>query len=347
MGIKGYATIEGTENYFRMKNISLEKTRLSKYFRSLPMAMGTFMGDFSEVDSKKYEESLIYGLENGVNFIDTAICYRGMLSERDVGKVLKNMIIDNKKIKRDEIIVSSKAGIIFGDITIPLRPLDYLDNIFIKEGILKREDVNIDESKNLKHTLAPNFHKYAIDKSKENLGLDTIDVYYIHEPEWSKSIIGEDKFYKQLELLFEFYEGQVECGNIMNYGIATWSALTCNENNLEYLSLEKIVNIAKNVAGDKHYLKFLQLNYNKINTNANTLKNQKVHGSYYTAIDAANELGIIVNVNGPLNQMKDIKEKNYSTEEMLKFITDTKGVHASMIGNKKIEHLKENMRIFI
>ena len=94
-------------------------------------------------------------------------------------------------------------------------------------------------------------------------------------------------------------------------------------------------------------MKFLQLNYNKINTNANTFKNQKVNGSYYTAIDAANKLGIIVNVNGPLNQMKDIKEKNYSTEEMLKFITDTKGVNASMIGNKKIEHLKHNMRIFI
>lgn len=342
MGIKGYATIDGTRNYFNRKNITLEKTRNNKYFASFPMAMGTFLGDFSDEDSKKYEESLIYGLMNGVNFIDTAICYRGMKSEKDVGRVLKRLIMEEKYIKREEVIVSTKAGIIFGDITVPIRPIDYLENILLKENILKPEDINV--TKEYRHTLSPKFYEHAIDKSKRNLNLDTIDIHYIHEPEESKGVIGDETFYSRIEELFKFYENQVDKGNIVNYGMATYSGFIVPENSRYYISLEKVVNIAKGIAGEKHHFKFIQLKYNKINTAADILKNQKICGKYCTAIEAANELGIIVNVNSPLNQMKAGLDEKYSAEKMIKYVLETKGVYAAMIGSKHLQHLKDNMR---
>lgn len=345
MGIKGYATLEGTKGYFEKKGISSEKFKSNNYFTSLPVAMGTYLGDFSDEDSLKYEESLTYGLEKGINFIDTAICYRGMRSEKDVGKVLRNLVAEKFSVKRDEIIISTKAGIIFGDITIPMRPADYLENILIKKGIVNARDINVTDE--FRHTLNPKFYEYAIEKSKKNLGIDTIDIHYIHEPEASKSVIGADDFYYRLVGLFEFYENQVEKGNIMNYGMATWSGFIAEENSSEYISLEKVIEVAKNVAGEKHHFKFVQLNYNKINTTANVLRNQKIKDKYCTAIEAANELGIIINVNGPLNQMKDLNEKKYSTEEMIRFVLNTKGVYAAMVGNKQIEHLKDNMKVIV
>lgn len=345
MGIKGYATVKDTRKYFERKKIALEKTKSNNYFTSLPIAMGTFIGDFSDEDSRKYEESLTYGINKGVNFIDTAICYRGMRSEKDVGRVLQRLFTEKADIKRNEIIISSKAGIIFGDISVPIRPIEYLENILIGEGIVKVEDINITEQ--FRHTLNPRFYEHAIEKSKENLGIDTIDIHYIHEPEASKSVMESEVFYSKLEKLFEFYESQVEKGNIVNYGMATWSAFITMENSKEYISLEKVVDIAKKVAGEKHHFKFIQLNYNKINTAANTLKNQKIKGKYYTAIEAANELGIITNINAPLNQMQKLNEERYSVEEMLKFAIDTKGVYAAMVGNKQIQHLKDNMKIIL
>lgn len=343
MRIEGYATVEGTKKYFEKLNLNKSIIRENKYFYSTPMAMGTFIGDFSDEDSKKYEESLTYGINNGVNFIDTAICYRGMRSERDVGKVLKKLILEEEKLEREEIIISTKAGIIFGDILEPIRPVEYLNKVLIGEGILKKEDVNITEE--FKHTLNPRFYEHAIERSKENLGLETIDINYIHEPEASKSVLGEKVFYKELEKLLEFYEGQVEKGNIVNYGMATWDGFITDESSKEYLSLEKVIEIAKKVAGNRHHFKFVQLNYNKVKTNANTFKNQSVNGKKYTAIDAANELGILVNVNGPLNQMKWKKSELYSPKEMIEFVLDTKGIYAAMIGNKEMEHLRHNMSV--
>lgn len=345
MGINGYATVEATRKYFERKKIPLAKTKSNRYFTSLPMAMGTFIGDFSDNDSRKYEESLIYGINNGVNFIDTAICYRGMRSEKDVGRVLRQLINEKSDIKRNEIIISTKAGIIFGDISVPIRPIDYLENILIKEGIVRVEDINVTEQ--FRHTLNPRFYEHAIKKSKENLGIETIDIHYIHEPEASKSVMESETFYNELEDLFEFYENQVEKGNIVNYGMATWSAFITMENSKEYISLEKVIEIAKKVAGEKHHFKFIQLNYNKINRAANTLKNQRVKGKYYTVIEAANELGIITNINGPLNQMQKLNEEGYSVEEMIRFVIESKGVYAAMVGNKELQHLKDNMKVVI
>jgi len=83
-----------------------------------------------ETDSARYQSSIEYGLLNGINFIDTAINYRGMRSERDIGVVLTKLL-EKGLIERNEFVIATKAGIIPGDIDAKLVPTNYLKTILL------------------------------------------------------------------------------------------------------------------------------------------------------------------------------------------------------------------------
>lgn len=345
MGIKGFATLEYTTKYFQNRGIKNEFIRNTHWFCTLPIAIGTHLGDFSDMHSKLYEEAITYGLENGTNFIDTAINYRGMRSERDVGNALKHLINEKKTINREEIVVSTKGGQIYGDYISGIKPIDYIDKILIPKGILEKKDVNIIEGH--RHTLIPSFYKEAIEVSKMNLGLETIDIHYIHNPEISRYVLGNELFYKELEKLIAFYEEQVAQGNIRFYGMATWNAFISEPDSKWYISLEKIMDIVRGVAGENHHFKFVQIQYNKLNCLANARLNQTYRGKYYTPINLANELGLTVTISSPLNQCESIAENNLLHCELLKYVINTKGVYCAMVGTKRKEHLRANMNLIL
>lgn len=60
----------------------LAKGNLSK------IGLGTYPGSFSDADSRQYIDAITYAVKSGMTAIDTAINYRGMRSEKDVGKAL-------------------------------------------------------------------------------------------------------------------------------------------------------------------------------------------------------------------------------------------------------------------
>lgn len=76
--ISGYATLKNTKNYLESKKISFNTCN---YFSCSKIALGTHLGDFSDEDSNLYRNTLTFGLENGLNFIDTAVNYIGMRYE--------------------------------------------------------------------------------------------------------------------------------------------------------------------------------------------------------------------------------------------------------------------------
>ena len=79
------------------------------------IGLGTHLGSFSDEDSKQYTDAIMFAVQNGITMIDTAINYRGMRSEKDVGKAVSTLI-SSGIIKREDILISSKAGLLFGDI---------------------------------------------------------------------------------------------------------------------------------------------------------------------------------------------------------------------------------------
>ncbi|MCM1991490.1 aldo/keto reductase [Oceanirhabdus seepicola] len=339
--IKGCATVKGTKGYFDKRNIQRDKLRNSGEFYTLPVAVGTHLGDFSEEHSMLFQECIEHALRKKVNFIDTAVNYRGMKSERDIGKVLDKLINKEKVLKREEVVISTKAGMLPGDIDIPLKPLDYLDEIFIKNGLLKKEDVNIIDG--YRCSLNPNLYEYCIEQSKKNMGIETIDILYVHEPGISREVLGEEKFYDGIKEVFAALEEQVKKGNIRNYGMATWWCFREGTKGARYISLNKVYDIAKEVGGQNHHFRFIQLPYNKVMREATTLKNQEVDGEKITTIELAQRLGVKVTVSAPLNQFEFEKEK-FTGSELVKYVIDTEGIYAAMIGTKRKEHLDDNIK---
>ncbi len=334
--IDGFATMDGTKRLLDSLNVLQRET---PWFYSSPIALGTHLGDMTEEDSLLYRQSIQHALTNGINFIDTAINYRGMRSERDVGIVLKSLF-DQGEISREEIVISTKAGIIPGDVEIGLVPKEYLRKILLDPGIINESDLNIVEHH--RHVMNPSYYDFAITESKKHLGLNTIDIHYIHNPEISMMVLGPETFYKQLEVLIIFYEEQVDKGNIRFYGLAVWSAFLQDVGEPGYISLDEVMRIARGVAGDQHHFRFIQLPYNMSRQEANTSRNQKVKESWKTTLSAAHEMEVFVTTSAPFNLGKLVSDETSPHDQLTK-IMKTKGILSTMVGMKNIANVRKNL----
>lgn len=331
--IDGYASIQGTRRYVEKFHIPQRET---PYFVASPIAIGTHLGDMTIDDSLLYRESITFALHNGINFIDTALNYRGMRSERDIGYVV-TQFIKEKVIQREELIISTKAGIIPGDIEANLVPNEYLKQVLYQNEIIRESDLHT--VGHVRHVLKPSYYKFAIEQSKKHLNLRTIDIYYLHNPELSMKYLGPDLFYKELQTLFTFYEGQVSKGNIRFYGMATWDAFLYEQGENGYISLEQVIDVAKSVAGNKHHFKFIQLPYNENRTDAKTKRNQMVNGKAYNILDAANVLQSHVTTSAPFDGGKAI------SDGALRHIMRTERIFSAMVGMKRVQHVERNLEI--
>lgn len=337
--IKGFADEMGTLDYFA-EHVDIP-WRDASWFKVSPIAIGTHLGEMTESDSLLYRESIKYALTNGINFIDTAINYRGMKSERDIGHVLQQLIVEEEMLKREQIIISSKAGILPGDMDAKLVPVQYLQEILYKNNILSPSDVNIVDHQ--KHVLSPSYYEFAIRESRKHLGLETIDIYYLHNPELSMQVLGPEVFYEKLIPLFSFFEEQVHKGKIKHYGIATWSAFLEEPEHPGYISLEKIVDIAHLVAGKDHHFSFIQVPYNPNQSAAAHKLNQPAKGVQYSLINAANQLDVFVTTSAPFNLGKLFKGER-KAESILQNTLKTDGLLSTMVGMKQLRNVQENLR---
>ncbi|MED1865078.1 aldo/keto reductase [Fictibacillus nanhaiensis] len=308
------------------------------------IAIGTHLGEMNEEDSLSYQGSIEFSLLNGINFIDTALNYRGMRSERDVGSVLEKLIQKEKQIHREDVFLSTKAGIIPGDIDAQLRPNNYLQEILVDKEIIQRSDLQILDHH--KHVMEPSFYEFAIQQSLKHMHVDYIDVHYIHNPEVSLIVLGEEAFYQKLKNLFSFYEQQVEEGLIRYYGLAVWSAFTESPGASGYLPLEKVMNVAHSVAGNAHHLRFIQAPFNHSNQIAATDVNQLVNGNWRTLLQAAEELGIHVTTSAPLDCGRLTNHQYGHVDELISFVLKTPGILSTMIGMRKVETVKKNLKLF-
>jgi len=102
-------------------------------------------------------------------------------------------------------------------------------------------------------------HRYCIhpeyrdqpSKGLATLGIQTIDVYYIHNPEKPPPKVEADIFYNQLRTIFEIMEDAVLVGKIANYGLATWNAFRVPPTQSDHINLSRAKSIAREVAGNR------------------------------------------------------------------------------------------------
>ena len=113
----------------------------------------------------------------------------------------------------------------------------------------------------------PDFLEHQLQASKKNLGLETIDLMYIHNSFEQQSHFCNEleldgqSFMDKLARVFEFYESKRLAGDIQFYGMATWLCFRAKkEEEGIYLNLQKCIELAESIGGkDSHGFRFIQV----------------------------------------------------------------------------------------
>ena len=349
----GYATPVGTKKYLEY---AIQNGKPASHFRIFDnlylssIGMGTYLGQLSSEDDKDIENAVYESIKSGaINVIDTAINYRAMKSEKSIGRALCRLVKENI-ISRDEVFISTKNGYITNDGDYPtVDVMEYMQKMFISTEIIKPNDIS--SGYNVLH---PNYIARCIDKSLANMHLKCIDLVYVHNAfeSWFEDV-NREEFMHMLSKVFEVYEEYRSLNKIKYYGMATWTCFRVHPDNREYLSLEEIVKLAEQVGGKQHGFRFIQLPYNLAYNESIFLKNQDV-GSIknLTILEAAERLNIGVFTSIPLFQSRLLNARipEYAgltdqVEKLIQIIRSTPAVLSPLIGQKKSEHVLQNIKI--
>jgi aryl-alcohol dehydrogenase-like predicted oxidoreductase len=350
--LEGYATPEGTKKYLEY---AISHGRPGSHFKSFDnlhlssIGMGTYLGQLSEQDDQAVENAVYQSVKSGaVNVIDTAINYRAMKSEKSIGRALLRLVND-RIISRDEVFVSTKNGYITNDGDYPdIDVMEYIHRMYIQTEVITADDISSGYN-----VINPNYLAKCIDKSLMNMHISTIDLVYIHNPfeSWYQDVSREN-FMKMLVKAFEVYEKYRAKNKIRFYGMATWTCFRVPPGSPEYLSLEQAVKSAESVGGKDHGFRFIQLPYNLAYSEALLLRNQSVGSEEnLTILQAAAKLNIGVFTSIPLFQGRLLRSQipNYGNvtdpvAKLLQIIRSSPSVIAPLIGQKKAEHVEENLK---
>ena len=351
--VAGQATPAGTTRYAER----FAAGHSADFYRALAggnlvssIGMGTYLGDCTDAEDARYVTVLAAGLERGLNLIDTAINYRCQRSERAAGRAVRRAI-ELGIATRDEIVVSTKGGYIplEGEPPASRELYDrYLAAEYFDRGIIGTADVVSGG-----HSIAPAFLADQIRRSLANLGLESIDVYYLHNPEQQRAALDTARFKEALLGAFTELEAQVARGTIRSYGCATWNGFRVGPESASHVSLEELVAIARSAGGSSHHFRAVQLPVNLAMTEGIRLPTQLLSGRRVPLLEAAAELG--VSVIGSASLMQSQLTHSLPIELAAAFPsleTDAQRaiafarslpLAAVLVGMRSLDHLSENL----
>jgi aryl-alcohol dehydrogenase-like predicted oxidoreductase len=207
--------------------------------------------------------------------------------------------------------------------------------------------------------MAPAYLENQIERSKRNLSLETIDVFYLHNPESQLAEISRETFGQRLRDAFAMLEKLVKVGSLRYYGMATWSAFRLPEASRDYISLAETVQLAHEVGGDEHHFRFVQLPFSLAMPEAYALANQTVtdHTSRkqkQSLLSAATQLGAAVIGSATLQQgqlthglpafVGRILGLNNDAENAIQFSRSAPGITTSLVGMGHKERVAANLK---
>ena len=314
------ATTEGTERYAER----FPAYRTASFYRAVhglhvsSLGIGTYLGDDSDAADDAYTDALIAAGQSGINFFDTAINYRNQRSERCIGKALQ-------QLQRDEIVVCTKAG-------------------FLTPGAVP-DFLTPDDVAGRMHSMSPEFLTDQIDRSLANLGIDSIDVFYLHNPETQLGFRSAAEFDARMRRAFAQLERLVEQGKIRWYGAATWEGFRKKD----ALSLSRLAAIAEEEGGPEHHFRFIQLPFNLGMVEAHVDRPESV-------LQTAARLGIAVVASATLLQTRILAHMPDAVQDKLpglgtdaqraiQFTRSTPGIDVALVGMGRREHVLSNIEV--
>lgn len=355
--ISGFASPAGTTRFAgRFPNL-----QAAGHFRHAPgvpavhaltlssLGLGTYLGDPTDAADHAYTEAIAHALNSGINVLDTAINYRHQRSERNLGEALGRLFRADE-MSRDEVLVCTKAGYLPFDSSMPSDAVGYMRQEYVASGLAPAGEI-VGGS----HCIHPEYLSDQMERSRRNTGLETLDVFYLHNPETQLGHVAENVFYERLRRAFERLERAVSEKRIQWYGAATWGGFRANPADRSHLSLEKMVNTAKEVAGDKHRFRFVQLPFNLAMLEAYAYSNQVRGGEAASLLAQAPEFGVAVVASGTLYQgnlvsglpaqLRESMGADTDVEAALQFARSATNLTTALVGMGRKEHVAGNVRV--
>ncbi|MFZ0821682.1 MAG: aldo/keto reductase [Candidatus Acidiferrales bacterium] len=360
-----HATSEGTQRYaqrfarrthethFRMITDPAaqksERQQQSQQLAVSTLGIGTYLGNADEATDRAYTEAVIAAVEAGFNVVDSAINYRLQRSERSIGAALAEL--GRRGYAREEVLLCTKAGFLTPDGTMPADAGAYFQSEFIASGILKTDEIAAGC-----HAMAPRYLSDQLERSLRNMGVECVDVFYLHNPETQLAEISRGDFLARLGAAFMWGESKVLAGKICAYGMATWNGFRVPPESGEHISLAAVEALAREIAGDAHHFRFVQLPVNLAMTEALTLPNQDLEDKPVTMVEAAGAMGIQLIGSAALLQgrmarklpefvAKAIGLEN-DAERGLQFARSVPGMSTALVGMSHAEHVRKNAKLF-
>ena len=266
-----------------------------------------FGGYRIDIDTDEHRQALVKALSEGCNLIDTSTNYADGGSERLIGSVLADLI-KKRELTREEVIVVSKIGYVQGQ---------NLKRAEAREKSGKPFPEMVKYGDDIWHCLHPEFLDEQLTLSLDRLGLATLDVCLLHNPEYFLSDAKNRKlsvdpatleelrteFYRRLQQAFLYFESQVDAGRLQYYGMSS-NTCTAKPDDPEATSLSRMLEVAQAAAQeagkDHHHFRVLQLPMNLFESGAlltlNTGPERK-----QTVLELAQQEEIAILVNRPLN----------------------------------------------
>ncbi|HET7544329.1 MAG TPA: aldo/keto reductase, partial [Polyangiaceae bacterium] len=242
--------------------------------------------------------ALELALRSGINLVDTASNYADGRSERLIGEVLLDAS-DKRELERSEVVLVSKIG--------------YVQNenqklASARKAIGKPFPEMVEYSEGLWHCIHPEWLSEQLTLSLERLGVETLDVLLLHNPEYflaDAAKRGEgplstvrDEFYRRVEQAFRHLETEVARGRIAYYGVSsnTASGAPAARDTTEF---SRMWAAAESASPGKHHFRVLQLPLNLLESNA-----AFEQGGTPSLLEQAQARAVAVLANRPLNAIR-------------------------------------------
>jgi aryl-alcohol dehydrogenase-like predicted oxidoreductase len=327
------ATREGTERYRDRftSRVADSHFRQQQGLMLSSIGIGTYLGNADEATDRNYTSAVVRAVQLGANVIDSAANYRFQRSERSIGDALKQLTTAHG-FAREELVICTKGGYLPFDGSPPRNVREYFNEAFVKPGIASFEDV-VGGS----HCMTPAYLQSQLDQSLRNMALECVDVYFVHNPESQLGYVSESEFYSRLKLAFERLEQNRKQGKLAHYGVATWNGFRVPAESHDHHSLVRMAELAREVGGEAHGFRFIQLPFNLAMSEAITLANETLDGQRMTVVDAATRLGVTVVASASLLQGR------IDPQAAIQFIHSAPGITTALIGMSHVEHVEENL----
>jgi aryl-alcohol dehydrogenase-like predicted oxidoreductase len=354
MTLPGYATTEGTAAYReRFQERAAEgHFRFEQNLWLSSIGVGTYLGGADEETDRAYADAITRAVELGVNVIDTAANYRFQRSERSVGAAIKSLTAAG--FGRAELVVCTKGGYLPFDTHPPAGQAGvraYVEETFVKPGVIELSDIAAGS-----HCMTPRYLAHQVAQSLRNMELETIDVYYVHNPETQLQVVAREEFDARLRAAFEQLERERAAGRLRFYGVATWNGFRLPAGQRGHHALERMWELARAAGGDNHGFRFIQLPFNLAMPEALVAANHTHEGAPVSLLEAAKALGVTVVASASIKQgevARGLPERireplgSLSTDAQtaIQFTRSTPGVTTALVGMSQRANVEENLQL--